>query len=452
MQPKILIIDDDPAICASLSLAIELHYPVDFTTDPAEGLERIRGGGIRVVLLDVKIGNCDGLTLLKQIKSFAPQVAVIMITAFGSIRSSVEAMKNGAFTYLSKPLDVEELLIFIRQALEFCQLHEQVNYLSEELHGRSRFFGMIGKSQAMQNIYTMIEKLGRVDSSVIITGESGTGKELAARAIHSGGKRQGQPFVAVNCAAIPAALMEEEFFGHKRGAFTGAVNDRKGRLEAANQGTLFLDEIGDLPPEMQGKLLRVLQQREFTPIGSNETRKLDVRVIGATNRDLKEMVRQGTFREDLYYRLNVVTLHIPPLRERREDIPLLYRHFIEMNNKEQGFSIQGVANEAERVLLSYPYPGNIRELSNAIEYAAILAGGTAWIELEDLPEQFHSRPPQPSVSADALAGMTLRQVEQLAITASYRRHSGRQRDILAELDISERNLRNKIHLYGLDRT
>lgn len=451
MQPKVLIIDDDPAICASLSLAIEPHYPVAFTMDPTEGLERIRGGGIQVVLLDVKIGSCDGLTLLKQIKAFAPQVAIIMITAFGSIRSSVEAMKSGAFTYLSKPLDIEELLIFIRQALEFCQLHERVHYLSEELHGRSRFFGMIGKSTAMQDIYALIEKLGRVDSSVIITGESGTGKELAARAIHSGGKRRDQPFVAVNCAAIPAALMEEEFFGHKRGAFTGAVNDRKGRLEAANQGTLFLDEIGDLPLEMQGKLLRVLQQREFTPIGTNEPRKLDVRVLGATNRDLREMVRQGTFREDLYYRLNVVGVHLPPLRERREDIPLLYRHFIEMNNKEQGFSIRGVANDAERALLAYAYPGNIRELSNAIEYAAILAVDKEWIELADLPEQFHAHPAQPVPVGDLLAGMTLREVERAAITASYRRHGGRQREILAELDISERNLRNKIKSYGLDR-
>ncbi len=458
MKPSILIIDDERAICASLSLVLETDYAVSAVTDADQGLRLMEEQNFGLVLLDLKIGDRDGIEVLKQIKSHDPSVAVIIMTAYGSIRSSVEAMKNGAFSYLSKPLDVEELLIFIRQALEFRHLNEQVQYLSRELQSRYSYGEMIGKSPAMQRVYQMIEKVKDVGASVTITGESGTGKELVARAIHFQSKRRDEKFVDVNCAAIPEGLLEEEFFGHKKGSFTGAIQDKKGKFEMADGGTLFLDEVGDMPLNLQGKLLRVLEQKEFTPIGGSEPRRIDVRVISATNQDLRSMVKKGLFRGDLFYRLNIVEIKLPPLRERTQDIPLLARHFLSKYSADQGKAVQGIDQEAERMLVSYQYPGNVRELANALEYGVILSGGET-IRAGDLPlliqeecggRRLANASGPGSTLEEQLAGLSIAQVERIAIEAALKRNGGRQKVTAEELGISERGLRNKIKDYDLN--
>lgn len=375
------------------------------------------------------------------------------------------SLKNGAFTYLSKPLDVEELRIFIRQALEFRSLSRRVTYLSNEL--KSSYGEMVGKSPAMQEVYRLIEKVKDEDVGVTISGESGTGKELAARAVHYQSRRKDEMFVAVNCAAIPEGLLEEEFFGHKKGSFTGALSDKKGKFELADKGTLFLDEIGDMPLSLQGKLLRVLQQKEFTPIGGTKSRKIDVRVIAATNRDLKAMIRQGSFRQDLYYRINVVELYLPPLRERKQDIPLLCDYFLRQYAEARHKPSVSLSEAARKLLLEYDYPGNIRELANILEYAFILTGSGV-IDAGDLPINLKNLPGAGGGAEGAPAaafplrqqgsippgkrdysGMTLQEIEREAIAQCLERNGGRQKPTAHTLGISERGLRNKIKQYGL---
>lgn len=453
MKAKVLIIDDDPAICASLTLALKSSYDVKAVTTAEEGLALLKEIPFQLVLLDLIIGETDGIEVLKRIKALDNSMVVIMMTAYGSIRSSVKAMKEGAFTYLPKPLELEELYIHMEQALKFRALHERVNYLSHELESRYQYGEMIGKSPAMQEIYKVIDKLKDVDVSVLIRGESGTGKELAARAIHFSGSRREERFVEVNCAAIPEGLLEDEFFGHRKGSFTGAVNDRKGKFEIADKGTLFLDEIGDMPLSLQGKLLRVLQSKEITPIGSNEVIKIDIRIIAATNRNLLEMVNEGTFRRDLYYRLNVIEIKLPPLRERNQDILLISRELIKRHNKEYERNIQGFTKEAEKILLSYSYPGNVRELENALEYAGVLCSGNL-IDAGDLPNYMIVKPKEHHLSKEdfemeAFADLTLKELEKLAIQASLKKNGGKQRVTAQKLGISERGLRNKIKEYGL---
>lgn len=453
MKAKVLIIDDDPAICASLTLALKSSYDVKAVTTAEEGLVLLKEIPFQLVLLDLIIGESDGIEILKRIKALDSSMVIIMMTAYGSIRSSVNAMKEGAFTYLSKPLELEELYIHMEQALKFRALHEKVSYLSHELESRYKYGEMIGKSPAMQQIYKVIDKLKDVDVSVLIKGESGTGKELVARAIHFSGSRREERFVEVNCAAIPEGLLEDEFFGHRKGSFTGAVNDRKGKFEIADKGTLFLDEIGDMPLSLQSKLLRVLQSKEITPIGSNEVIKIDIRVIAATNRNLLEMVYEGTFRQDLYYRLNVIEIKLPPLRERNQDIFLISKELIERHNKEYGWNIQGFTKEAEKILLSYGYPGNVRELENALEYAGVLCNGTI-IDVGDLPEHMTLRTEELRLSKEAFdmkifCNLTLKELERLVIQASLKKNGGKQRVTAEQLGISERGLRNKIKEYSL---
>ena len=459
MAKRIIIIDDEPSICSSLTLALEGEYLVDSATDAGQGLSLIAEKGCDLCLLDLRIGNDNGIDVLEKIKALDRTISVIMMTAFGSIESSVKAMRQGAYSYLTKPLDLSELTMVIERALEVKDLHVQVEYLSNELENKYLNNGMIGNSSAMRQVYTLIEKLSDVDANVMITGESGTGKELTARAIHFSGARKKGLFVAINCAAIPENLLEEELFGHKRGAFTGAVSDKKGKFEIANNGTIFLDEIGDLPLSLQAKLLRVLQQKEFCPIGSNETVKTDARVITATNRDLNKMVKEGSFRQDLLFRLCVVEIHLPSLRERREDLPLLFSHFIAENNKKMSKQIRGLSEDTIRILMNYSYPGNIRELSNIIEHAAIFADHDL-IEPDDLPMAIRAAGPAADAdmpeNADVdsfilhnLAGLTLKEVEQKIIKATLLKNNGRKNATAEMLGISERGLRNKILEYGL---
>ena len=440
MKHQILVIDDEPNICLTLKMALEDDYEV-FTANTAEqGLEIVQSEAIALCLLDLRIGAADGIEVLKQIKSLNSHIAVVMITAYGSIKSSVIAMKSGAYGYLTKPLDLDELGLIMNQALEFRQLNEKVEYMSGALETRFGMGEIIGKSEPMQKLYKLIERIKDIDSSVIITGESGTGKELVARALHFSGNRKNERFVEVNCAAIPEGLLEEELFGHKRGAFTGAISDSKGKFEFAGKGTVFLDEIGDMPLSLQAKLLRVLQQKEITPIG--ETRKVSVRarVIAATNRDIKTLVDEGKFRQDLYFRLNVIELHIPPLRERRGDILDLAAHFVTKNCTQLNKPPMSIAKGAQRALIEYAYPGNVRELANMIEYAAIFANGGE-ITAEDLPKRAAG---EAQTATTEFEGMTLKEIEQKVIAMRLKANGGNIRLTAEQLGVSDKGLRNKL--------
>ena len=454
MKPRILIVDDEAGICVSLKYSLAENYDVTAVMSAKAALEELEKAPYQLVLLDMFLGRDDGLALLQEMKLLYPDMIVIMMTAHGSIRSSVEAMKKGAFTYMTKPLDLEELNIFIRQGLNYHWLNEKVAYLSEELQGRSKYGEMVGKTSVMMQVYDMVERLKMLDTPVLVTGESGTGKELVARAMHFMGARKDESFIEVNCAAIPESLLEMEFFGYKSGAFTGATEDKKGKFEAADKGTLFLDEIGDMPLSLQGKLLRVLQENRFTPLGSNVSKSVDVRVITATNRDLWQMVQDGTFRQDLYYRLNVVSVNLPPLRERKQDIPLLTSHFLAKVNREQGREICGVTREVERILLTHEYPGNVRELKNIIEFAAIMCAEDH-IQPEDLPQwllKTVGAAEQEPRFVPAEEPRTLYEIEKRAILETLYKNGGNQTHTAEELGISRSGLIVKLKEYGYQKT
>lgn len=452
MRESILIIDDEIGICTSLTFALEDKYYVKAVTSPLAGIKLMREECFNICLLDLKIGEYNGLDVLDEIKQIDKNLIVIIMTAFGTINSSVEAIKKGAYTYLTKPINLDELYITIKQALEYQQLNVKVEYLSQELENKYSYNGIIGKSPLMKKVFQMIDKLKDVDTNVVITGESGTGKELVARAIHFSGKRKKERFVEVNSAAIPEGLLEEELFGHKKGSFTGAIRDGQGKFEFADNGTIFLDEIGDISFNLQAKLLRVLQEKEFTPIGSNEKKKLNIRIISATNKDLKALVKQGEFRQDLYFRLNVIEINLPPLRDRKQDLLLLLNHFIELHNKELNKDIKGLSKEAERKLINYNYPGNIREISNILEYAMVLSNGKS-IECDDLPEEVKQYKTSSNINdnifAEDMLGLELKQIEKIVITASLLKNGGHRRVTAEMLGISEKGLRNKIIEYKI---
>ncbi len=446
MKPPILIIDDEKSICVSLTFALQAEFDVSWESSPRAAMEHIRSRHVDLVLLDMVIGDVDGIDVLKAIKEYNREIVVIMMTAFGNIRTSVSAMKLGAFNYLPKPLDIEELQIHIRQALEIRRLNAKVDYLSDQLTDRYQH-GIVGNSPSIRRVYELIDKLKDVDSPVSITGESGTGKELVAKAIHYSGKRRTEPFVAINCSAIPEGLFEGEFFGHMKGSFTGAISNQAGKLESAGGGTIMLDEIGDLPLGFQGKLLRVLQEKSFTPIGSNKARGFEARVIAATNRNIPALIAGGQFREDLYYRINVVEIRMTPLRDRKADIPALCEHIIKKNNVQQNKQIKGLTRKADDLLRDYDFPGNVRELANALEYASIVCDGD-WIECRDLPDRMTKAAAGCRPDAGDQGGKTLREVEREVIAAVYRKHGGKRSEIAEELGISERGLWNKLKEYG----
>lgn len=452
MKPIVWIIDDEQGICISLSLALKKEYQVSTFNSAAPALERMKTESCDVVLLDLKLKEEDGMEVLRQIKQEHPDVSVIMMTAFGSIGSSVEAIKAGAYTYLTKPLDLEQLKLFLSQTMEIRKMNEQIRFLSDELRSRRTFQKIVGESDVMQRVYARINQVKDVDASVLITGESGTGKELVARAIHDEGKRKNERFVVVNCAAIPENLLELEFFGYRKGSFTGAAQDRKGKLELADKGTIFLDEIGDMPLNLQGKLLRALQEKEFSPVGSSEVRHTDVRVIAATNQDLKAMIAQQKFRQDLYYRLNVVEITMPPLRDRMSDVPLLCAHFLQQSASEMNKSHKSLTPAAQEALMRYSYPGNVRQLANILEYATIISGNDL-IDVDDLPDevsgpQLQQEQPQ-ALSEEFLATTSLKELERLAVIATLKKNNGRRDKTADDLGISKRGLLNKIKEYGI---
>ena len=384
---RVMIIDDEPLMRITIQDALVADgYKVATAETGEKGLALHQENPTDILITDLKLPDMDGIQVLKEIKTISSETQVIMITAYGSIDSAVTAMKEGASDYLTKPFAMDELRLIIKRILRMRQLELENISLRKRVEERYGLEGLVGKSLPMLKVYDLIETVAQTDTTVLIYGESGTGKEVVANAIHLQSLRKGRPFVKVNCAALPETLLESELFGHERGAFTGALKQRKGRFEMAEGGTLFLDEIGDISPGVQVKLLRVLQEKQFERVGGNETLSVDVRLICATQRDLKEEIRKGNFREDLYFRLNVVPIVLPPLRERREDILLLTDHFIEKFSKKMGKEITGISGDAKTLLLKFHFPGNIRELENMLERAIALLKGKV-IQAEDLPEE-----------------------------------------------------------------
>ncbi len=383
MRGSVLLVDDEPNIVKTVKIGLEsAGFGVTTTMNPLQGVELMREQQFDVALFDLKMEPIDGLQLLKEARRLAPEMTVVIMTAHGTVNTAVEAMKLGAHDYLQKPFEFMELLRFIERVFEYHRLRLEVRELREELIRREGMGEIVTRSERMRGVITLALQVAPSGISVLIEGESGTGKELLAHLIHQHSPRNEHPFVPVNCTALAENLLESELFGHVRGAFTGAVKDRQGRFEVADGGTVFLDEVGEIPPAIQVKLLRFLQSKEFERVGETATRKVDVRVIAATNRDLESAVGSGGFREDLFYRLNAVRLKLPPLRERVEDIPMLVHHFL----KKFG-STSGVKPEAIQAFQAYPWKGNIRELENVIERAVILARGSE-IELSHLPDEF----------------------------------------------------------------
>ncbi len=379
----ILIVDDEPNYQVVLAEILKDEGFEVFTANSGlAGLPVVYSTDLDLVLTDMKMPGMDGIAFLAKIKEYNRELPVILITAYAEVEKAVEAMRLGAFTYLAKPFSNEQLLASVHKAIEHYGLVREIRRLRDEATPRSGFGGMIGKSPSMRAVYQLIEKVAPTPSSVLITGESGTGKELVARAIHSHSPRKDAPFISVNCAALSEHLLESELFGHEKGAFTDAHAMRKGRFELADTGTLFLDEIGEMSPQLQAKLLRVLQDKSFERVGGSVTQQVDVRILAATNRDLRDEVEKGRFREDLYYRLNVIHIHLAPLRDRVDDIPALVSHFLEKNSASLGRPLD-ISPEALRLLVSLPWEGNVRELENTIERAAILCNGNR-IEPEDV--------------------------------------------------------------------
>ena len=385
--PRILLIDDDTSLRRVLEYNLqEEGYEVDTAADGESGLALFDRREPDLVITDLKMPGISGFQVLAGIRERSPEALVIVITAFGDVETAVKAMKSGAYDYVTKPFNREEFRLVARKALELRGLSAENRRLKEELSDRAEFREIIGTSGSMQKVFSVVSKVADTDATVLISGESGTGKELVARAIHAQSSRRGAPFVAVNCAAIPRDLLESELFGHVKGAFTGAIRDKAGKFQLADGGTIFLDEVGELPLDLQPKLLRALQERSVEPVGGSHPQKLDVRVVAATNVDLEKALDEGMFREDLYYRLAVIPVHLPPLRERREDIPLLIRRFLARS----GSPAPSVSAEALAILENYPWPGNVRELRNAIERAVIMAKGDK-IRLEDLPAELRGQ-------------------------------------------------------------
>ncbi len=385
MRASMLIVDDEASILEFLAMLFETEgFAVETSRSTAEAQRALANNSYDLVLCDILMPDGNGLDLLKEIKGASPNTAVVMMTAFTSTKTAIEAMKLGAYDYVSKPFDVEELKIITQKALERAELADENVYLRRELEQKYTFNNIIGKSARMQAIFALVERIARTSSTVLIHGESGTGKELIARAIHFASPRASRRCLSINCGALPENLLESELFGHERGAFTGAVREKKGLFQEADRGTLFLDEIGELTPSMQVKLLRALQEKTVRKVGGNQEEPIDVRVITATNQNLESRLQTGEFREDLYYRINVLPIHLPPLRQRREDIPLLVDFFLQKYSRQMELSTRQISVEAMRLLEGYDWPGNVRELENVIERALALSHAET-ISSRDLP-------------------------------------------------------------------
>lgn len=457
MKSRILVVDDEESIREFLDIMLRKEgYEVTLAEDGARALDILKKKSFDMIISDLQMPNVTGLELLKQVRDSYPDMTFMIITAFGTTESAVEAMKLGAYDYITKPFKIDEVRINIANALKSKNLEVENRVLKKELKKEFNFQNLVGNSETMHRIYDLIQRVSQSPTNVLITGESGTGKEMVAKAIHYNGPLKDRPFVTVNCGAIPENLMESEMFGHKKGSFTGAIADKIGLFEVANGGSLFLDEVGELPLSIQVKLLRAIQERVIRKVGATDDQRVDVRIIAATNRDLEEMVKQGTFREDLYYRLNVINLKTPPLRDRREDVPTLAQHFLRKYAERLGRPVQAISDEAMEVLKKYDYPGNVRELENIIERTVALEAG-ATILPESLPPFVQTPSGRKMASAHEIEitdeGIELEkiigQIEKELLIKAIHKAKGVKKNAAKLLGVTFRSMRYRVDKYGL---
>lgn len=450
MQPKILIVDDDSAQRQML-LAVLSHeqYEVYEADDGTAAVAAVEAQFFDLILLDIRMKQMGGIEALTRIKQLSPGIPIILITAYASVDTAIQALKSGAFDYLMKPLDIDELKILVHRALQHAQLEKENLYLKERLNDRFRLDHIIGQSQVMGQLFETIAQVAPTEATVLITGESGTGKELIANTIHMNSPRADHSMIKVNCAALTETLLESELFGHEKGAFTGAVKRNKGRFQLAHRSTIFLDEIGEMAPATQAKILRVLQEREFEPVGSGETITIDTRVIAATNKDLATEIQEGRFREDLYYRLNVINIEIPPLRDRQEDILLLADFFLKRYVEKNRKLIKGFTPRATDAMMRHHWPGNVRELENLVERAVVLSRGDR-IGPEDLPESIVPREDLSATGDDVTTRpRSLKEAEKEMIILTLEETGGNRTHAAQILGISRRTLQLKLKAYGI---
>jgi DNA-binding NtrC family response regulator len=448
MRGKILIVDDEPTIRETLSLVLrEENFQCELAENGAEGLNRVKEKNFDLIITDLKMPEMGGLELMERAKTISPKTSVIIITAYASLESAIQALQFGAYDYIIKPLDFDDVILRINRLMEHRELLNENEFLRREVQEKFNVTNIIGESEPMQDVFRLIQKVAATKGNVLITGKSGTGKELVARAIHYNSPRQTKRFVAINCGAIVDNLMESELFGHKKGSFTGAVRDKEGLFKVADGGTLFLDEVGEIPLHLQVKLLRAIETGEFIPVGDTIPQKVDVRIIAATNRNLEEEVEKGKFRDDLFYRLNVIEINLPPLSERKDDIPLLIDHFIRKYNQELNRHITGMDEETKRILMNYEWKGGIRELENVIERALILSEGEK-ITRQDLPPNLMKLEPTPETSPrlkDTVAAFEKEYIEQV-----LKANRGNKEAAAKILDISLSSLYRKIDELGVE--
>jgi DNA-binding NtrC family response regulator len=447
MKAKLLVVDDERNIREGLQKALTLDgYDVEVAQDGRVALETIVEGDIDLVITDLKMPQLSGDELMKEALSRYPYLPIIILTGYGTIENAVEAMRNGAYDFITKPLNIDKLSIIVTRALENSSLKRQNRELLDQLRKKYSFENIIGKSVPMKKVFETIELVAPSRANVLIYGDSGTGKEMIADAIHHNSPREDKPYIKVHCAALPESLLESELFGHEKGAFTGAIARKRGRFELAHLGSLFLDEVGEIPSQIQVKLLRVIQEREFERVGGEQPLKVDVRIISATNKNLKDEVENGNFREDLYYRLDVVSIHVPPLRDRRDDIPLMVHKFMEEFSKENNKEIEGITNGALQALVSYKWPGNVRELRNVIESIVVLTKGNIIAE-QDLPEYILSKDEQSHLKIPA--GASLADAEKRMILFTLQNTGGNKTKASEILKIGRKTLHRKLGEYGI---
>ncbi len=452
---RILLIDDEPAQIISLKSFLKRRdYTVLTANSGTEGLQIVKEGNIDLIFTDFRMPDMTGLEVVKAVKAFNPEIPVVVITAFSQTEDAVQVMKEGAYDYLSKPVDLDELELLVKKAREHNFLISENKLLKEQLQEKYKFDSIISQSGEMEEVLNTAARVAPSKATVLIRGESGTGKELIAKAIHFASDRKDKPMITVNCAALTESLLESELFGHEKGSFTGAINQRIGRFEQAGGGTLFIDEVGDIPLQTQVKLLRALQFGQFERVGGTQTIQTDVRVITATNRNLEALIEKGLFREDLFYRINVVTIHIPPLRERKTDIPVLIRHFLEKFAKANNKPIKGISKEAQDYLMRYHFPGNIRELENLIERAVVLARDDI-ITTSDLPPGLSTTTEQGILDPHTFSDSYPEKVaafEKAMIEEALGLKNGNQSQAAKLLGISERHLRSRMQKLDIVNT
>ena len=447
-KPVILIVDDEKNTREGLARALRRAYHVLLAESGARALQLLQENAVDIMLSDVRMPGMDGLALMQRALARTPQPVCILLTAYGSVETAVEAMKRGAYDFLTKPVHLDRLDILIRRALREREVESENRLLHEQLDAKFGLDQIIGQSAAMQEVFETIRQVAPTRATVLVQGESGTGKELVAHAIHRLSPRARGPFIPVHCAALSQNLLESELFGHEKGSFTGATERRPGRFELADGGTLFLDEVGEIDPSVQVKILRVLEEQVFERVGGQESLQVDVRLVAATNKDLKQMVAEGRFREDLYYRLYVVVIHLPPLRDRVSDIPLLAQHFIRSLAAQNNKDVEGLTPEAMDVLTSYGWPGNVRELRNVLERMVVLSRGNK-LSVRDIPAAIRDHTPRRPAHLPGTSELSLQEAEKQMIIRALRASDGNRTKAAAQLGISRRTLHRKLNEYGL---